>query len=126
MASIVLAGPLCGQESELKDESGKTIVQYVVEAPEGLAPADAADPAKQVGLFLCFQEHGHPTGDDIFPVQNYAEAGKWWVKAAEGGNLHAASHAALLDRNCEGMPGNREIADNRAKYTAEHANASSR
>jgi hypothetical protein len=68
-AAFVLAAALWGQESELKDGSGNIIAHYVVEAPEGIAPVGAADPAKQVGLFLCFQEHGHPTGDDIFPVR---------------------------------------------------------
>lgn len=56
-------------ETELKDETGKTIVHYVVDAPAGLAPAGTKDSAKQVGLFLCFQEHGTPTGNDIFPVR---------------------------------------------------------
>jgi predicted esterase len=69
LAALLFAGRVCGQESELKDESGNTIARYVLETPEGLAPAGAADPAKQVGLILCFQEHGHPTGDDIFPVR---------------------------------------------------------
>lgn len=56
-------------ESELKDETGKTIVKYVVEAPPGLAAANTTDPARQVGLFLCFQEHDTPTGNDLFPVR---------------------------------------------------------
>lgn len=56
-------------ETELKDPSGKTIIRYVVEAPEGIAPADASDPAKQVGLILCFPEHDRPTGDEILPVR---------------------------------------------------------
>ncbi len=57
------------QETELKDESGKTIVRYVIEVPDGIAPAGAMDPAKQVGLILCFQEHDTPTGNDLFPVR---------------------------------------------------------
>src|SRR5690349_2229356 len=58
---------LCGaQERELKDDAGKTIVKYVVEAP---AAPKTADPAQQLGLFLCFQEHDNPTGNDIFPVR---------------------------------------------------------
>src|ERR1051326_4827031 len=56
-------------ETELKDEAGKIIAHYVVEAPSGLAPAGTKDPAKQVGLIFCFQEHGTPTGNDIFPVR---------------------------------------------------------
>src|SRR5689334_16744079 len=57
------------QESELKDESGKTVLKYVLEAPPGLAPGATADPAKQVGLILCSQEHDTPTGNDLFPVR---------------------------------------------------------
>jgi hypothetical protein len=56
-------------ESELKDETGRTIVRYVVEEPPGLAPANTTDPARQVGLILCFQEHDTPTGNDLFPVR---------------------------------------------------------
>ena len=56
-------------ETELKDGAGQTIIRYVVEAPAGLAPAGVADPAKQVGLFLCFPEHDRPTGDEILPVR---------------------------------------------------------
>src|SRR5262252_5703719 len=56
-------------EAELKDESGATIIKYVVEAPSGLAPPATTDPAKQVGLILCSQEHDTPTGNDIFPVR---------------------------------------------------------
>jgi TPR repeat protein len=56
-------------ERELKDESGKTIIKYVIEVPDGIAPAGSADPARQVGLILCFQEHDTPTGNDLFPVR---------------------------------------------------------
>jgi uncharacterized protein len=58
--------------------------------------------------------------------QNYAEAGKWWVKAAEGGNLRAANHAALLYRNGEGVPRNRDIADKWTRYVADHPGLPSR
>ncbi len=57
------------QESELKDDSGKTIIKYVVEAPSGIAAAGVTDPARQVGLILCSQEHDTPTGNDLFPVR---------------------------------------------------------
>src|ERR1700741_3674914 len=56
-------------ENELKDETGKTIIKYVVEAPPGIAPAGVTDPTKQVGLILCSQEHDTPTGNDLFPVR---------------------------------------------------------
>jgi hypothetical protein len=57
------------QESELKDDAGKTIIKYVVEAPSGIAAAGVTDPARQVGLILCSQEHDTPTGNDLFPVR---------------------------------------------------------
>ncbi|MCC6367085.1 MAG: sel1 repeat family protein [Bryobacterales bacterium] len=57
------------EENELKDERGKTVIRYVVEAPKGVAPAGTSDPSRQVGLFLCFPEHDHPTGDEILPVR---------------------------------------------------------
>ncbi len=64
---VLLAATLWGAESELK--YGDTVVRYVVDAPEGVAPAGTADPARQVGLILCFPEHDRPTGDEILPVR---------------------------------------------------------
>jgi TPR repeat protein len=57
------------QETELKDETGKTILKYVIEAPEEITSAGETDPARQVGLILCSQEHDTPTGNDLFPVR---------------------------------------------------------
>src|SRR5213080_621840 len=57
------------QETELKDAAGKTIIRYVIEVPERIAPAGTTDPSKQVGLFLCFPEHDRPTGDELLPVR---------------------------------------------------------
>ena len=54
---------------ELKDDAGKTIIRYVVEPPASVAPAGTKDPAKQLGLFLCFPEHDTPVDADIFPVR---------------------------------------------------------
>src|SRR5947209_11694922 len=56
-------------EAELKDETGKTILHYIVEAPANVAPAGTTDPARQVGVIFCFQEHTSPPGADIFPVR---------------------------------------------------------
>jgi TPR repeat protein len=53
--------------------------------------------------------------------QNYDEAGKWWVKAAEGGHLLAAGNVALLYRNGEGVPRDRALSDKWAKYVEERA-----
>ena len=55
--------------TELKDEAGKTIVEYIVEAPANVAPAGTTDPARQVGVIFCSQEHGNPTGADLYPVR---------------------------------------------------------
>jgi TPR repeat protein len=57
------------QEAELKDASGNTIIKYVVEAPANAPAAGRTDPAKQLGLFLCFPEHDRPVGDEILPVR---------------------------------------------------------
>ena len=57
------------EETELKDETGKTVVRYIVEAPPNVAPAGTTDPTRQVGVIFCFQEHTSPPGADIFPVR---------------------------------------------------------
>ena len=57
------------QETELKDETGRTIVRYIVEAPTDVASPGTTDPARQVGVIFCFQEHTSPPGADIFPVR---------------------------------------------------------
>jgi TPR repeat protein len=69
MAASLVTPLRAAQETELKDETGKTILKYVIEAPPGIAAAGAMDPAKQVGLILCSQEHDTPTGNDLFPVR---------------------------------------------------------
>jgi len=70
MALIAMAAPLgVAQETDLKDETGKTILKYVIEVPPGIAAAGTMDPARQVGLILCSQEHDTPTGNDLFPVR---------------------------------------------------------
>lgn len=70
VAAASLGAPLrAAADTELKDDTGKTIIRYVVEAPAGIAPAGTTDPARQVGLFLCFPEHDTPVDADIFPVR---------------------------------------------------------
>ena len=68
---VAMVAPLgVAQETELmKDETGKTILKYVIEVPPGIAAAGTVDPARQVGLILCSQEHDTPTGNDLFPVR---------------------------------------------------------
>ena len=69
MAASLTVPLRAGQELELKDDAGKTIVKYMIEVPAGIAPAGTVDPTKQVGLIFCFQEHGTPLGNDLFPVR---------------------------------------------------------
>ena len=70
MVFMPIVAPLgAAQETELKDETGKTILKYVIEVPPGIAAAGIADPARRVGLILCSQEHDTPTGNDLFPVR---------------------------------------------------------
>jgi hypothetical protein len=70
MVFMAILAPLgAAQETELKDETGKTILKYVIEVPPGIAAAGTVDPAKQAGLILCSQEHDTPTGNDLFPVR---------------------------------------------------------
>jgi HEAT repeats len=57
------------EENDLKDEAGKVIVHYFVEAPANVAPAGTADPAKQVGVILCLQEHTEAPSANIYPVR---------------------------------------------------------
>lgn len=68
-AGCFVAPLRAAKETELKDETGKTVIKYVIEVPPGIAPAGTLDPARQVGLILCSQEHDTPTGNDLFPVR---------------------------------------------------------
>src|SRR5215475_15577201 len=73
LAAVLTVAACCALRAaavtQLKDEAGKTIVEYIVEAPANVAPAGTTDPAKQVGVIFCLQEHGNPTGADIYPVR---------------------------------------------------------
>jgi HEAT repeat protein/predicted esterase len=71
LAVVALAATptLAAADSELKDSTGKMVIRYVVEPPHNVAPAGTKDPARQLGLFLCFPEHDTPTDADIFPVR---------------------------------------------------------
>ena len=57
------------EENDLKDETGKVIVHYFAEAPAGVAPAGTTDPARQVGVIVCLQEHTEAPAADIYPVR---------------------------------------------------------
>src|SRR5262249_9897120 len=65
---LIMTGFALAAELELNID-GTTKVRYVVEAPDGIAPAGTTDPARQVGLFLCMPEHDRPTGDELMPVR---------------------------------------------------------
>src|SRR5690349_17831984 len=59
-AALTLAGCLApavraAGVTLLKDDAGKPIVEYIVEAPAHVAPAGTTDPARQVGVIFCFQ-----------------------------------------------------------------------
>src|SRR5262249_31358891 len=55
-AALLLTPLHAAQETELKDENGKTVIKYVIEAPPNIAAAGMMDPARQDGLILCSQE----------------------------------------------------------------------
>jgi hypothetical protein len=57
------------EEKDLRDEAGKAIVHYFVEAPANVAPAGTTDPARQVGVIVCLQEHTEAPSADIYPVR---------------------------------------------------------
>ena len=65
----LLPSLLLSSAPEAEFKFGDTTVRYAVEAPRTIAPAGTTDPAKQVGLILCFPEHDRPTGDEIYPVR---------------------------------------------------------
>jgi hypothetical protein len=71
-ASAVLhpaaAAAAAWEEADLKDASGKPVLAYAVAAPKDLAPAGTTDPAKQVGLILCYHEHDGKVSDEMPPV----------------------------------------------------------
>jgi hypothetical protein len=75
LAAVLMVAGCCAPAlraaavTQLKDEAGKPILEYIVEAPANVAPAGTTDPAKQVGVIFCFQEHGNPTGTDLYPVR---------------------------------------------------------
>jgi TPR repeat protein len=57
------------EEKDLKDETGKVTVHFFVDAPANVAPASVTDPAKQVGVIVCLQEHTEQPQAGIYPVR---------------------------------------------------------
>jgi HEAT repeat protein/Sel1 repeat-containing protein len=101
LAAGILMPVRAANEIELKDASGATILKYIIEVPEGIAPAGTTDPAKQVGLILCSQEHDTPTGNDLFPVrqslirQGLLEHYVLIAPAPQGRKFGPADHAPI-------------------------------
>ncbi len=50
LTAVIGASLSAAADTELKDASGKTVIQYVVETPAGMAHAGTTDPARQLGL----------------------------------------------------------------------------
>lgn len=73
LSGIVLQAAPPAEPSLLKDSAGNSIIRYVVEPPSSPAPANTTDPARQLGLILCFPEHDRPVGDEIYPVREALE-----------------------------------------------------
>src|SRR5262249_23511968 len=57
------------EEKDLKDDAGRVLVHYFVDAPANVAPASVTDPAKQVGVIACLQEHTEQPEASIYPVR---------------------------------------------------------
>ena len=51
--------------------------------------------------------------------QNYAEAAKWWLRAAEGGHLLAAANVSMLYRGGAGVKPDANLANKWAKFVAD-------
>jgi predicted esterase len=80
---FLYAAPLVAaafEEGDLKDASGKPVLSYAVSAPKDMAPAGTTDPAKQVGLILCYHEHDGKVSDEMPPVIESLER----LKARDG------------------------------------------
>lgn len=70
LTALLLSMPaFAAAPAALKDTAGNPIIQYVVEPPDTFAAPGTTDPAKQLGLILCFPEHDRPVGDEIYPVR---------------------------------------------------------
>ena len=53
--------------------------------------------------------------------QNYAEAARWWNKAAEAGHLLAAGNLSLIYRGGSGVPSDAKLSAKWAKFVEDHA-----
>jgi hypothetical protein len=87
------------KEKDLTPDGGeKFVIAYAIEVPKNAPPADTSDPAKQLGLFLCFHGHGgkasHEAGNvvrimkglkllDGYIVLGAKSQGEGWVEDAD-------------------------------------------
>lgn len=83
LSVCLLAGYARGaafEEGDIKDAAGKPVLHYAVATPKEMAPAGTAEPAKQLGLILCYHEHNGNVADEMPPVLESLDR----LKAREG------------------------------------------
>jgi TPR repeat protein len=98
-----------GTGQQLKKDPAWAFQYSLRSAEQGYVPAEAA------GAMM------YANGKGV--QHNYAEAGKWWIKASEGGDLLAARHTWNLFRNGEGVARDRNIANQWATAIGEPVQA---
>ena len=89
----LLAGSLPAfDEGDIKDANGTPVLHYAVAAPKDMAPADTTDPARQLGLILCYHEHDAKVDAEMPPVLESLDR----LKARDGFvviGVHHVEHA---------------------------------
>lgn len=53
------------EEADLNDAGGKPVLHYAIVVPKDPPPAHSGDPARQLGLILCFHEHDGHAQDEL-------------------------------------------------------------
>ena len=71
LALLTSVAQAAAPPTELKDAAGKTIIQYVVEPPDTVAPASTTDPARQLGLITILD---NKRNDIASTAEAYADA----------------------------------------------------
>jgi hypothetical protein len=93
VCTFLMAGSLTAfDEGDIKDASGAAVLHYAVSAPKDMAPADTTDPAKQLGLILCYHEHDSKVDAEMPPVLESLDR----LKARDGFvviGVHHVEHA---------------------------------
>lgn len=91
-AFLAVASLSAFDEGDIKDASGNAVLHYAVSAPKEMPPADTTDPAKQLGLILCYHEHDSKVDAEMPPVLESLER----LKARDGFvviGVHHVEHA---------------------------------